>query len=133
MKDKIIEISGRGICGSSGLNAADFLARLKSGESSIKLIKEWSHLPIRMASIIESGDLTAIEQNVILADGDLKRSYMLQMALYEALNSAGLWIGDQWIPRSHTDLINNPGLFSKYIKKLPEKVGIFGGSECTPM
>ncbi len=127
MKDKIINISGRGLCGSSGLSSADFFNRLKSGDSSIRLIEDWEHLPIRMASLLDTEKLISLEQVVIKKDNNMKRSYMLQMALYEALDSANLWIGKPWTPQACSELIQNPQLFSSCVKDLPTRIGVFLG------
>lgn len=126
MKSKHVKISGRGLCGSSGKSVKDFYEGLRSGVSSIKLVKSWEHLPIRMASVIENSDLSSQELAVVQADQGLKRSWMLQTALHEALDSAGLWDGERWSPKSYAELMANQE-FSNRIKHLPERVGIFLG------
>ena len=132
MKSKRVQISGRGLCGSSGVNTKEFLRRFFSGISSINLIPEWNHLPVRMASVLDDSVLSPSELKLIEVDDGIKRIYMLQMALYEALDSAGLWVGKPWTPRPYLELVSDFSLFSNCVKKLPERVGIFLGVGAYP-
>lgn len=121
-----MKISGRGLYGSSGKNVSDFFTGLKRGESSIKLIENWKHLPIRMASILQNQDFTEEEIKVVQSDIGIKRSLMIQKALYEALNSAGMWSGEPWNVKPYLELVADEE-FSSHIRGLPQRVGVFLG------
>tara|TARA_B100000674_G_scaffold499211_1_gene542833 strand:+ start:6798 stop:8081 length:1284 start_codon:yes stop_codon:yes gene_type:complete len=123
VETSFVHISGRGICGSSGTSSLDFMKQLKSGVSSIEKISEPVHSSIKTASILD--------QSNYLND-EFKIFNMLQMALFEALESAGLWSGEPWQPKSPRNLQSKENEFSLNVSGLPRKVGIFLGISPKP-
>ncbi len=113
VEENFVHISGRGLYGSSGLSCSNFIDKLQSGISSIDTISNKLNLPIKTASILN---------DTYHPHG--KAFDMIQMALYEALNSAGLWKGEPWQLQSSHRL---PTDFSSNIEHLPAKFGIFLG------
>ncbi|MEE2923608.1 MAG: beta-ketoacyl synthase N-terminal-like domain-containing protein [bacterium] len=122
METSFVHISGRGIHGSSGVSCTNFLDRLQTGISSIKTNPPELNTPIRTASILDE---------TIHPLG--KVFHMIQMALYESLESAGLWNGEPWKIKSTENLQEVSSRFSANISGIPRKIGIFLGVSANNM
>ena len=116
METSFVHISGRGIYGSSGNSSANFIKELQTGISSIKTTPIESKTTINTASILEE------PHNSVS-----KTFSMIQMALYESLESAGLWNGNRWEIKANETLQETSARFSKNIDGIPRKMGIFLG------
>jgi len=122
LETSFVHISGRGIYGSSGVSCSNFLDRLQTGVSSIKPIPPELTTSISTASILEEP---------VHPLG--KVFHMIQMALYESLESAGLWNGEPWQIKSTENFQETCSRFSESVSGIPRKIGIFFGVSANHM